>query len=488
VAGSAAANIWLTALGLFTTPYILLGLGSTAYGVFAMVSMMSAHLSNLELGFGHATVYYLVRARAAGDTEAERVTVNASGAVFLAGGLMGAALLFSGAPYLVSSFFHIDPLLQWDALTAFRIGALIFLCSFMTSLFSAVLQAFGRFDWLNGSRAVFGTAAAAAAVAAIAAGGGLTAVFVAQATVACGSGLVLAAVVTRFRRGTMRFRIERKVLREMAPYAIVAFVGGIAYQWMVNGPPLVLAAHVNAAEIPAFSVPHMVLQRLTVLINAGSTVFFPFVSGSSIGSDSSRLKLAFQSHVRLTILFMGPVVGFLVVFAPTLLGAWVSPEFSRAATPCLRLLAVAALFLAIAGPPSDVARGLGRPGWVLAFTSSAAILGVVISMVAVPSYGARGAAFALCSSVLASTVTLVVTVARRFLGLRIRDLARTLGGPAAAVALVTAGYAAGATIGAGLVGALVTGTLATVVYAAAGFFLVLAPREREALQQVVVQA
>src|SRR5262249_13763551 len=150
--------------------------------------MMSAHLSNLELGFGHATVYYLVRARAAGDTEAERVTVNASGAVFLAGGLMGAALLFSGAPYLVSSFFHIDPLLQWDALTAFRIGALIFLCSFMTSLFSAVLQAFGRFDWLNGSRAVFGTAAAAAAVAAIAAGGGLTAVFVAQATVACGSG------------------------------------------------------------------------------------------------------------------------------------------------------------------------------------------------------------------------------------------------------------------------------------------------------------
>ena len=50
VAGSAGTNIWLTLLGLFTTPYLLLGLGSTGYGVFAMVSVVSVHLSNLELG------------------------------------------------------------------------------------------------------------------------------------------------------------------------------------------------------------------------------------------------------------------------------------------------------------------------------------------------------------------------------------------------------------------------------------------------------
>src|SRR5262249_6901801 len=92
VAGSAATNIWLILVGLFTTRYLLLGLGSAGYGVLATVSVVSMHLSNLELGFGHATVRYLARARAASDMDFQRVIVETSFAVFLAGGLTGAAL------------------------------------------------------------------------------------------------------------------------------------------------------------------------------------------------------------------------------------------------------------------------------------------------------------------------------------------------------------------------------------------------------------
>ncbi len=54
--------------------------------------------------------------------------------------------------------FHIDGALQPEALTAFRLGAFILACSFISSFFSSVLQVLGRFDWLNGSRAAFGTA------------------------------------------------------------------------------------------------------------------------------------------------------------------------------------------------------------------------------------------------------------------------------------------------------------------------------------------
>ena len=488
VAGSAVANIWLTLLGLFTTPYILLGLGSAAYGVFAMVSVVSVHLSNLELGFGQATVHYLARARAAGDVKGERVILDASCAVFLVSGLTGAVLLFAGAPYLVSSFFHIDASLQPGALAAFRLGALILGCSFMTSFFSSVLQAFGRFDWLNGSRAVFGTAAAVSAVLAVAAGGGLYAVFVTQAGVACVSALSLAAAVAHIRRGAVGFRIETRALREMWRYAILAFSGGIAYQWMINGAPLVLAAHVDAAEIPAFSVPHMVFLKLTGLVASAGLAFFPFASAASTSGDRSRLRAAFESNLRLTILVMGPVAGYLVVFAPTLLGAWVSLEFGLAAAPCLRLLAVAALLLALSGPPADVARGLGHPGWVLAYTLSVAVLGVGTSVMVIPSQGPVGAAFALSVSVLLGTVPFLFVVAQRLLGLRPWDLGRALAGPAVAVALVTASYAAGAIVGTGVIAALITGGLATAAYAATCFVWVLAPRERDALQQAAAQA
>ena len=487
VAGSAVTNIWLILIGLFTTPYLLLGLGGAGYGVFAMVSVVSVHLSNLELGFGQATVRYLARARGASDMERGRVILETSFAVFLASGLTGAVLLFAGAPYLVSSVFHIDSAQQQEALTAFRLGAFILACSFTSSFFASVLQAYGRFDWLNGSRTVFGTAAAVSAVGAVAAGGGVDAVFAVQAGVACLSSVTLGIAVMRSWEGGMWPRITRAALREMGAYAILAFIGGLGYQWMINGAPLVLAAHVDAAEIPAFSVPHMVFQKLTVLIASASLAFLPFASAASTAADRSRLKAVFESHLRLTILVMGPVTSYLVVFAPTLLGAWVSPEFGVAAAPCLRLLAVAALFLALSGPPADVARGFGHPGWVLAYTSTVAILGVSISVVVIPSHGAVGAAFALLASVLVGTIPLLLLVAQRLLGLRARDVARSLVGPSTAIVLVTAFYAAGAVVREGLLGALITGGLATSAYAATGFLWVLRPREREALQQVAAR-
>lgn len=487
VVGSAGTNIWLALLGLFTTPYLLLGLGSAGYGVFAVVSVVSVHLSNLELGFGQATVRYLARARAAGDMEHQRVIVGTSFSVFVAGGLAGAALLFAGAPYLVSSVFHIDGPLQQEALAAFRLGAFILACSFISSFFASVLQACGRFDWLNGSRAVFGTAAAVSAVGAVAAGGGIDAVFRVQAGVAFLSSLTLGVAVMRSWEGRMWPLIAPGALREMGAYAILAFIGGLGYQWMINGAPLVLAAHVDSAAIPAFSVPHMVLQKLTVLVGSASLAFLPFASAALTAADRSHLKAVFESHLRLTVLVMGPVASYLAVFAPTLLGAWVSPEFGVAAAPCLRLLAVAALFLALSGPPADVARGFGHPGWVLAYTSTVAILGVSISVVVIPSQGAGGAAFALAASVLVGTIPLLLMVAQRLLGLRARDVARSLAGPSTAILVVTAFYVAGAVVGEGLIGALITGGLATAAYAAVGFLWVLRPREREALQQVAVR-
>jgi O-antigen/teichoic acid export membrane protein len=154
-----------------------------------MVSVVSIHLSNLEFGFGQATVRYLARVRAAGDMERERVIVETFFSVFLAGGLTGAVLLFVDAPYLVSSGFHIDGALQQEAAAAFRLGAFILACSFISSFFLSVLQACSRFDWVNGSRLVFGTAAAVSTVGAVAAGRGIDAVFVVQAAFACLSSL-----------------------------------------------------------------------------------------------------------------------------------------------------------------------------------------------------------------------------------------------------------------------------------------------------------
>jgi O-antigen/teichoic acid export membrane protein len=485
VAGSAGAQIWLALLGIFTTPFVLRGLGAAAYGIFALVSVVSAHLSNLELGFGTATIRYLARARAGGDRRAEQAVLDTSLAVFVAGGALAGTLLFLAAPYLVTSFFHVPPDLQTAALLAFRLGALILLASFLTSFFSAALQAMGRFDWLNTSRTVFGTAASVGAVGTVALGGGLPQVFAVQTGVSLVSCAVLGFAVVRLRGAGIRPRVERVTLKEMAGFGLVLFLAGIAYQWMVNGPPVVLAARVSTAEIPSFSIPHTILQKLAMLVASASVVFFPFASAASTERDRALLSAVFRSHVRLTVLVMGPIAAYLAVYARPLLSAWVSPAFAETAAPCLQVLAVAALVLSLSGPPADVARALGRPRWVLVYTTSVAVLGVGLSLLLVDSYRTFGAALAVLLSLALATAPLLVLVAGRLLALGPAALARSLARPVAAVGAAALVWAALAPALHGVLAVLVAGAVVTAGYAAGAAAWVLESRERESLRAVL---
>jgi O-antigen/teichoic acid export membrane protein len=267
----------------------------------------------------------------------------------------------------------------------------------------------------------------------------------------------------------------------MAGFGILVFASGIAYQWMINGPPLVLSAKVDAAVVPTFAVPHVLLQRLASLVSAVSLVFFPFASAEAARPDRSRLSAVFVSHLRLTALTMGPIAGYLLACGDTLLGVWVRREFARDASPCLRLLSLAAFVLAAASPAADVARAQNRPGWVLAYTACVAAVAVGASFALVPTYAAAGAAFALLAGLIFGSVPLVLWVATRLLGLEGLALLGRLSKPALAIASVTALFLAGRIVSGTFLSALVTGAVGTAAYLATVHAWVLDPREREAL-------
>jgi O-antigen/teichoic acid export membrane protein len=478
--GATGVNIWLAGLSLFTTPYLLLRLGSATYGVFAMISLASAYLSNLEFGFGYASVRFLARARAEGDREREHAVFGTSFAVFLAAGLAGNLLLMAAAPFLVQRFFVIPPVLQEAALGAFRIGSLILLASFLTTFFLSVLQAVGRFDWLNGARAASGTLSAGAAVSVVAAGGGLREVLWAQAVVRTASAVALAAAVSRISGKPLLPRVRWPMLKEMAAFSVVVFLGGLAYQGMINGPAVVLGARLPSAELPPFTVPQSVVQRLSVVMTSASLAFFPFASAASADPDRARLLAVFRSHVRLSIVVVGAATAYLVVFADVLLAAWISPEFARAAGPCLRLLALAALVLSLSSAPADVARALGHPRWVLVYTTLVAVVGVGLSLALVSSHGAVGVSWAFLLSLLLGTIPLLFTVAARLLGESVLSAAAALARPLVAVLAAGGVYALISPYTRDLTGALLAGVGVTAAYVVVVFAWVLDPRERAA--------
>lgn len=488
VLGAAAATVWLALLGLVTTPYLLLQLGPARYGVFALVAVVSSHLSNLELGFGHATVRYLARARARNDPDAERGVLGSSFTAFAAAGVLGGGLMLASAPFLTSSFFRLPAGLHGEALASFRWGALILACSFLSNFFASSLQGLGRMGWLNASRTALGTFAALSAVTVVAAGGTLPAVFAAQAVVSLVSCLILGLAVARSTGYPVWPRLHRQTLREMAPYAALAFAAGLGYQWMINGPPVVLGHQVLASEIPNFSIPHTVLQKLTVLVASASVAFLPFASAASTQSDRGSLVVMFQSHLRFSLLTMGMIAAFLAAYADILLTAWISRDFAAGSAPSLRLLAMAGLVLALSGPPADVARGLGRPSWVVLYSFAVAALAVGLSIVLIPSYRATGAAAAFLLALVVVTIPFLFIVSARLLGEPPRALLQVLGRPALAVVLGATCLAAGRLLGPALLPAVGIGAFIAALYGGATFRWVLTAAERDTLLRTLRRA
>lgn len=480
-AASAITTAWLAALGLVTTPFLLNSLGASAYAVFALITIMTAYLLNLEFGFGHATVRYLARAHAEGDEAATQEIISTSFVIFLLCGALASGLAFAGSEVVVRSFANFPAAIEDQAVEAVRLGSLILILTFLGSFSGAALQALGRFSALIGSRLVFGSLSSAAAIIAAAAFADVRAVLLGQAVVALGLATFLLLALRAATGVRPRFVLHRRTLRLMGGFSGVVFATGITYQVMIQGPPTVLAGAASSAELAVFAVPALVMQQFTLLARSASVAFLPFASGESVASDRTRLAAVFTAHLRLTILVVAPLAGFLAVFAYPLLSAWVGSDFASDASTPLRLLAVAALMLVLSSPAADVARAVGKPSWVLAFTISTAFLGLTIALQTIGRYGATGAALALAGSLLPTTVPFVLLISRRLLVQPTLELVRCLAGPVVAGTGLIATFVVLEVAVPAAVAALITSVAASLLYVALVRKLVLTDVERRTL-------
>lgn len=485
--GYGAVTIWLALLGLLTTPYLLHQLGRSFYGVFALITIMSAYLSNLELGFGGATVRFLARARGRGDEDEERRVLGTSLAVFLVAATLAGVIALLASAFIAENFVRGSDALHEQALDAIRMGALILSASLISSFAGASLQALGRFQVVLRTRVVFGTMSSAGAVTAVATGGGLRTVLGVQAVISVALCLVLLVALTRATRCRLRPLFDRKMLRSMAGFGGLVLLAGLAYQLILQGPPSVLASHAPTSELAAFAVPSTILQQLIVLASASSLGFLTFASAESANEDRTRLGEVFRANVRLTLLVMGPVTAFLVVFGRPLLATWIDAGFAADAVGPLRWLAVAALMIGLSAPAADVARGLGRPAWVLCFTTVAAVLALAWSFALVSGHGATGVAGAMAIGLVCTVIPFTIVVARRLLELPATELARGLAGPASAVCVCALAFVGGVAVSSSFASAIVTGAVVTSAYIALAFRFVLDDRERKALRRPSAQ-
>jgi O-antigen/teichoic acid export membrane protein len=473
-------TIWQALLGLVTTPFLIHHLGAGQYGIFAVTTIVATYLLNLELGFGHATLQFVARARAAGNVTEEANVLGTSFVVFGIAGTAATGIALLGSSFVADHFVH-GSVGDDVALKAIRLGALTLLGTLIASFGAVSLQGINRYSLVIRIRAVAASLSSAGSVITVLLGGELLEILVVQLVITAGLAVALLIALTKSSAFRPTLRVCRHTLVAMARYGVAVLIAGVAYQVLLQGPPTVLAGHSTTDQVAAYAVPSMIMQQLVVLLGAASFVFAPFASAQSIATDRTRLTEVFRSNVRLTILVAGPIVAFLWFLGEPVVAAWINPSFAHAASGPLRFLAVAALALAVSAPSADVMRGLGRPSSVAVYTVVAAAIALVGAFLLVGDHGATGVAAALGVALALTTSVFLVIVAEGVLELPPRKLLRALSGPLVAAGIAAGLFSVGAALTEGFGGAVATGVVGSAIYALVAMRWVLDERERGAL-------
>ncbi len=437
----------LMALALVTTPVLYHRLGDTAYGILAIVTLLSSQLAILEFGFGHATIRWVSQCRARGDEDGLRRTLAASSWVFAGTAALGGGVLLVGAAPLVERFFNVPAEARETAILAVRIGSLFFIASVFGNLASAVWQGLQRFGVLNVISGVAAALQMLGSLALVLAGHGVAAVVAWSAALGfLALGVNLAGLRRALGAGRLSGRLDAGTLREMGRFGLLLMLAGAFTQVVISGGPLVLGHFVVIGALPFFTVPLGLYQRLNRMAYGLAGALFPLVSELHGQRDDRTLDRVFVSGTRALLRAGVASMAPAALLASPFLSLWMGPEFAAEAGRPLELL-FAAFALALATIPSiELARGTGRAGLLVAYTGIQAVVTVAGVALLAGGWGTSGAAMAFLAAQAAGLVFLAARVGGASCG-RVLDLGTVLvvvagtGSALGAMAVVESGLA-----------------------------------------------
>ena len=421
---SGATQAWLLGLALVTTPFLVHGLGTEAYGVYALVLTLVGYFAFLDLGLGVATVRFVAQASARGELDAVERLVRTSAAVFLVLGLAG-GLAVAGLASALVGLLDVSVGMRETAVAAIVVAGLGLAVNMPLAVFGAVPTALQRIDLANAITVCSATLGLGGAVVLVASGLGLVAVLGWSFAVTAASLVAFLVLARRLLPGVrFRPRVYRAELRELGRFGLVKFANQLSVQTVHHVDKLLVAALVSVSAVAFYAVPVAIAQRLTTLVGTVTVAFLPAATQLQAQRDGERFReLVFRAE-KIVALALLPLAGLLVVFAEPILSLWLGTEFAERSAWPLRLLVAGYALSALGTVPAVACDAVGRPGVTTGFSLAGAVFNVSLCFVLIPRFGITGAgAVILCQS-LVFLPAFIWFSSRRVLALSIGELVR----------------------------------------------------------------
>jgi O-antigen/teichoic acid export membrane protein len=377
---------------LIATPVYIKYLGIDQFGLFTLISSITAPLGILNAGISQSATKFVAQYIAAGDYVKAAESVQTSAFLNLAFGMAGCAILIALAPWLAVSVFKIPASLHQSATIAFRIAGVIWLSTQMAQTYQAVITGVQKFDTLALHNALqsllmYGLGAA----------------------VVCFSPSIVSVLLVSLGVSTLYWLIWYLKARESIRHLPVgprwsskqaketwAFSGWQILNAIVgllgnHADRLLLGTLKGTGLVGFYGIALSIQSRLVTLIWSLLGTLFPAASAASTQENKSEL-LVLRYGWAFAILGMA-LYGTVFVVGPDFLVLWLGQKVGLQTAPVLQVL----LLVAFVGLPSAVLYhyllGHGLTKWLSLGNIATSACTVLLAWVFISHYGLLGAAW-----------------------------------------------------------------------------------------------
>lgn len=353
LAGSGLPLIAATAL----IPFTLHRLGSEAFGVLTLIWALIGYFSLFDMGVGRALTYELSKLRVANNVSEISLTLKAGLLLTLAAGLLGATVMLILAPYLVTSWLKISPVLQQDAMLSFKIAAIGVIPTTITSGLRGALEGLGRFAESNLNKIFLGFCMfVLPAVSIVLHGNHLWVITMYLVSARLIVVLAAASQLHGFLVASSVGLIKNH-LKPLVNYGVWVTVTGIIGPLMVYGDRFFVSAAVGTALLPLYAIPQEGLQRLLMIPAALCGALLPQLASLSPENAAATYQ---RNYKRVAVVMFG-VCLLAALLAYPALAWWLSTEFAEKALPIVLILSVGIWLNSMALVPYTLMHANGNP-------------------------------------------------------------------------------------------------------------------------------
>ncbi len=354
-------NVLPLLVGVFAIPILISELGEVRFGVLAIFWAVIGYFSIFDFGLGRAVTKLV--AEKIGEGKLDKIPSLIWAAILLLGlvAITSTVTAYFLAHSIVTKWLKIEPLIQPEALLAFKVLAISIPVVVFTALFRAGLEAYQRFDIINCIRIPLGLITFLGPVVVLSF---TTSLVVIVIVLLVGRFVGLMAYIYFFLDTIPEIKqglvLDKEQIKSLLKYGGWMTLINLIAPLILYLDRFFIGSMMSMESVTFYVAPFEVVTKLSIFPMALIAVLFPAFS-TLVSANKEKAVVYYGRGIQLVFYLIFPMVLIITLFAEEGISSWLGKDFAVESAIVLKWLAFGVLINCVGRIPFVFIQSMGRP-------------------------------------------------------------------------------------------------------------------------------